>query len=75
MGAVSAVSLGTAFDRGGTITGAPGDLAVDAVLVARAVGRERGERTSMVEQSADLGGVIDVAGAQRGRDDPPGVGI
>lgn len=39
------------------------------------IGGERGERTCLVKQGADLGGVVDVAGAQRGRDDPPGVGI
>ncbi len=50
---------------------APGDLAIDAVLVIRAVGCERGNRTCLIKQGADLRGVIDVAGAQRGRDDPP----
>ena len=51
------------------------DLAMDPVLVRRAVGAERGERARLVEQGAGLQGAIDGAGAQRGRGDPPGAGV
>ena len=49
------------------VWGALGDLAVDAVLVVCAIGGERGERTYLVKQGSDLGGNVDVAGAQHGR--------
>ena len=52
-----------------------GNLAVDAVPVVRPVGRVRGERTRLVKQRSHLRGVVDIAGGQRGRGGPPGVGI
>src|SRR5437773_7430902 len=62
VGAVSAVSLGTAFERGGTMTS---DRAVDAVLVVCAIAGERGDGTiNLVEQGIDLRAVIDIIGGQ-----------
>ncbi len=53
-----------------------GDLAVDAVLIVGAVGGERGNRAiHLIEQGADLGRIVDVAGGQRGRRNLPGVGV
>ncbi len=80
VGAVSAVSLGTALERGGTIDGrlgiTRGDLAIDAVLIVSTVGSERGDRAiDLIEQRPDLRGIVDVAGGQRRRRDLPGVGI
>src|SRR5437016_12469742 len=80
VGAVSAVSLGTAFergwhdDRGFGMTGS--DRAVDAVLVVCAIGGERGDGTiNLVEQGTDLRAVIDIIGGECRGDDPTRVGI
>src|SRR5271165_690155 len=53
-----------------------GDLAIDAILVVRTVGGERGDGTvDLIKQGADLRAVIDIVGSQRRRDNPPSVGI
>jgi hypothetical protein len=72
VGALPAVLLGTALERGGTITAASkafGELAIDAVLVVRTVGGERSDGIiDLIKQRADLRAVIDVVGHQRRRD-------
>src|SRR3954469_8041618 len=80
VGAVSAVALGTAVERGGTRTGRRGmalaDAGVDAVLVVRAVACDGGHcACDLVEQGANLGTVIDIVGRQRRRNDPARVSI
>ncbi len=53
-----------------------GDAGVDAFLVVRTVAGERGHRPRhLVQQGADLGGVVHVAVGQRGRHDPAGIGV
>ncbi len=83
VGAISAVSLGTAVD-GGRARGhddgrrgmALGDAGVDAFLVVRPVAGERGDlAVHLVEQGTALGGVVHVAVGQRGRHDPAGIGV
>ena len=52
------------------------NLAVDAVLIVSTLGGERGHRTVyLIEQGANLRGIVDVVGGQRGRLDLPGVGV
>ena len=86
VGAVSAVSLGTAPDRGGTITAAPGCRAATSAQTSSrsnapspvecAVGGDGGDRTiDLVEQGADPRAVVAVVAGQHRRDDPPGVGV
>src|SRR3954468_13605827 len=79
VGAVSAVALGTAVARGGTtirVRMALADAGVYAVLVVRAVPREGGDRVrDLVQQGADLGGVVFVALGQGGGHDPAGLGV
>src|SRR4051812_33088057 len=53
-----------------------GHVGVNALLVVRAVRREGGDRVrDLVEQGADLGGVVLAAVGQRGRHDPAGPGV
>src|SRR3954463_12002803 len=78
VGAVSAVALGTAVERGGAVAGRRGmalaDAGVDAVLVVRAVACDGGHcACDLVEQGANLRAVIHVVGGQRGRYDLAGV--
>ena len=52
------------------------DLTVDAVLIVSIVGGERRHRAIyLIEQGADLGRVIDIAGGQRCRRNPSSVGV
>ena len=49
---------------------------VNALLVVRAVRREEGDRVlDLVQQGADLGGVVFVAIGQGGGHDPAGLGV
>ena len=51
-----------------------GNLAINAVLVVSTVSGERRDRTvNLIEQGADLGRVIDIAGGQRRRCKPAGL--
>jgi hypothetical protein len=79
VGAVSAVALGTAVERGGTMTAARvalGHVGVNALLVVRAVRREGGDRgLDLVQQGPDLGGVVFVAVGQGGGHDPAGLSV
>src|SRR4051795_10956429 len=53
-----------------------GHVGVDALLVVRAVRREGGDRVlDLVQQGADLGGVVFVAVGQGGGHDPAGLGV
>src|SRR4051812_3427498 len=53
-----------------------GHVGVNTVLVVRAVRREGGDRVrDLVQQGADLGGVVLVAVGQRGGHDPAGLGV
>ena len=50
--------------------------AVDAVLIVDTVGGERAHRAvRLIEQGADLRGIVDVAGGQHRRRDPSGVSV
>ena len=52
------------------------NLAIDAVLVIRTVGSERGDRAvHLIEQGTGLRGIVDVAGGQGRRGNLSGVGI
>src|SRR5215210_1314867 len=80
VGALSAVWLGTAVARGGTMTRclgvALGDAGVNTILIVTAIARERHHRSfHLVEQGTGLGAVIHVVGGQRRGDDLAGVGI
>src|SRR3954453_10940100 len=53
-----------------------GHVGVNALLVVRAVRREGGDRVrDLVQQGADLGGVVFVAVGQGGGHDPAGLGV
>src|SRR3954454_25383454 len=53
-----------------------GHVGVNALLVVRAVRREGGDRVlDLVQQGADLGGVVFVALGQGGGHDPAGLGV
>src|SRR4051794_38654318 len=74
VGVVAAVSLGTAVARGGTtpggVRGALSDIVVGAALVVAAVADERGHLArDLVEQRADLRGVVHVAVGECRSDD------
>src|SRR3954452_22700616 len=80
VGAVSAVALGTAVERGGTMPGRRGmalaDAGVDAVLVVRAVACDGGHcACDLVEQGANQRAIIDIVGRQLRRNDPARVSI
>ena len=67
---------GARRDDDGRLGITDGDLAIDAGLVVSTVGGERRDRAiNLVEQSADLRGIVDVIGGQRRRRDLPSVGV
>ncbi len=67
---------GARWDDDGRLGIARSDLAEHAVLIVSTVGSERSNRAiHLIEQSADLGGIADVAGGQRRRLDLSGVSI
>jgi hypothetical protein len=74
------VPLGTALERGGTMTLAPGWRAITPSYTSsrskRAVAGEGRDRTGdLVEQRTDLRAIIDIWGSQFGGDDFAGVGV
>src|SRR6266478_3083841 len=79
VGAVSAVALGTALERGGTMTAASGslaDLTIDIVPIVRSIASKRRSRSgNLVQQGTDLRAVIDILAGQLGGDDLSGVGV
>ena len=75
-GRVARNGVGSRWHDHGGIRVSCGDVTIDSLLIVRAVSRERGNRVhDLVEQGADLRGVINVTCAQRGGEDAAGVGI
>src|ERR1700737_2765514 len=80
VGAVSAVALGTAFERGGTMTAASrmtlADLTVDIVPIVRPIaGKRRNRPRNLLKQGTDLRAVIDILAGHLGGDDLSSVGV
>src|SRR6266446_6042589 len=73
VGAVSAVALGTALERGGTMTAASGwrwHLMVDIVPIVRPIaGKRRNRARNLLQQGTDLRAVIDILAGQLGGND------
>ena len=67
---------GAWWDDDGRYGVARGNLAMDVLLIVSTVSRERSNRTMyLIEQGADLGRVIDIAGGQRRGRDPSGIDV
>jgi hypothetical protein len=69
-------STGARWDDDGGLRMTRGDIAVDAVLIVSTVGSQRGDRSiHLIEQSANLRGIVHVTGGQRSRRDLAGVSV
>src|SRR5712675_533107 len=80
VGAVSAVALGTALKRGGTMTVrirmTLADLTVDIIpIVGSIAGKRRNRADNLLQQGTNLRAVIDILAGQLGGDDLSSVGV